>query len=127
MYLQHLQAFKTTRMKLSDVLYTVKKRLVIFTSPAGMSLTKLSLAGSNLIIANHFLLCTAPHINKAVTIRSEFEVRDDLYINCHIKIITSSVTSATAIMPWTTHVERGPRFFAGVLFGSMHPPLPELE
>jgi hypothetical protein len=29
---------------------TVKKRLTIFPSPAGMSLTKLSLAGINLII-----------------------------------------------------------------------------
>jgi hypothetical protein len=30
--------------------YTVKKRLTVFPSPAGMSLTKLSLAGNNLII-----------------------------------------------------------------------------
>jgi hypothetical protein len=29
--------------------YTVKKRLIIFLSPGGMSLTKLSLAGNNLI------------------------------------------------------------------------------
>ncbi len=32
-------------------LYTVKKRLTICPSPAGMSLTKLSLAGSNKIIS----------------------------------------------------------------------------
>jgi hypothetical protein len=30
--------------------YTVKKRLAIFPSPTGMSLTKLSLAGNNLMI-----------------------------------------------------------------------------
>jgi hypothetical protein len=30
--------------------YTVKKRLTVFPSPAGMSLTKLSLAGNNLKI-----------------------------------------------------------------------------
>jgi hypothetical protein len=30
--------------------YTVKKKLAIFPSPAGMSLTKISLAGNNLII-----------------------------------------------------------------------------
>jgi len=30
--------------------YTVKKRLAIFPSPAGMSLTKRALAGNNLII-----------------------------------------------------------------------------
>jgi hypothetical protein len=29
--------------------YTVKKRLAVFPSPAGMSLTKLSLGGNNLI------------------------------------------------------------------------------
>jgi hypothetical protein len=31
-------------------MYTCKKRLTIFPSPAGMSLTKLSLSGNNLII-----------------------------------------------------------------------------
>jgi hypothetical protein len=30
--------------------YTVKKMFAVFPSPAGMSLTKLSLAGNNLII-----------------------------------------------------------------------------
>jgi hypothetical protein len=30
--------------------YTVKKRIAVFPSPGGMSLTKLSLAGKNLII-----------------------------------------------------------------------------
>ena len=34
----------------SYVLYTVKKRLASVLSPAGMSLTKLSLAGNNLTI-----------------------------------------------------------------------------
>jgi hypothetical protein len=37
-------------MHAPSTLYTVKKRLSIFPSPAGMSLTKLSLAGYNLII-----------------------------------------------------------------------------
>jgi hypothetical protein len=32
--------------------YTVKKRLAVFPSPAGMSLTKLSLAGDNLIFSD---------------------------------------------------------------------------
>ncbi len=57
-----------------SALYTVKKRLTIFPSPAGMSLTKLSLAGNDIIIlgpgslvsdipvgdgdiANHILQC----------------------------------------------------------------------
>ncbi len=31
-------------------IHTVKKRLPVFPSPAGMSLTKLALAGNNLII-----------------------------------------------------------------------------
>jgi hypothetical protein len=30
--------------------YTVKKKMIVFPVPAGMSLTKLSLAGNNLII-----------------------------------------------------------------------------
>jgi hypothetical protein len=34
----------------SPATYTVKKKLAIFPSPAGMSLTKLSLAGNNLVI-----------------------------------------------------------------------------
>jgi hypothetical protein len=34
---------------LSQTPYNVKKRLLFFPSPAGMSLTKLSLAGNNLI------------------------------------------------------------------------------
>jgi hypothetical protein len=33
--------------------YTVKKSLAVFPSPVGMSLTKLSLAGNNLIIPGH--------------------------------------------------------------------------
>ena len=33
--------------------YTVKKRLAVFPSPAGMSLIKLSLAGNNLIFPDH--------------------------------------------------------------------------
>jgi hypothetical protein len=32
-----------------EIQYTVRKRLIIFLSPAGMSLTKLSLDGNNLI------------------------------------------------------------------------------
>jgi hypothetical protein len=35
---------------LVQVNYTLKKRLAVFPSPAGMSLTKLSLAGNNLIL-----------------------------------------------------------------------------
>ncbi len=35
----------------SSVVYTVNKRLAVFLSPAGMSLTKLSLAGINYIIS----------------------------------------------------------------------------
>jgi hypothetical protein len=38
-----LKAFKITQ----SILYTVKKRFASFPSPAGMSLTKLSLAGNN--------------------------------------------------------------------------------
>jgi hypothetical protein len=40
------------------VLSTVKKRLVLFPSPAGISLTKLSLAGNNLIIPDQGGLVT---------------------------------------------------------------------
>jgi hypothetical protein len=67
----------------------------MFPSPAGISLTKLLLAGNNLNIANHFLSffqCTAStfsiiqqHITKAVTIRAELEVKDDSYRLSHQK------------------------------------------
>ncbi len=47
---------KTTVLRFPDSsmaqLYTVKKRLAIFPSPAGMSLTKLSLARNNLIFSD---------------------------------------------------------------------------
>jgi hypothetical protein len=33
--------------------YTVIKKIIVFPPPAGMSLTKLSLAGKNLIIPGH--------------------------------------------------------------------------
>ncbi len=42
--------------------YTVKKRLAIFPSPAGMSLTKLSKAGNNLIFPANFFYSNAPKV-----------------------------------------------------------------
>jgi hypothetical protein len=40
----------STYFPAAEKAYTVKKRFAIFPSPAGMSITKLSLAGNNLII-----------------------------------------------------------------------------
>ncbi len=49
----------------TSTVYTVKKRLAIFPSPAGMSLTNPSLAGNNWEIANLFLLCIANQVTAA--------------------------------------------------------------
>ncbi len=46
------QADATIKLQFgSGLTFTVKKRLATFPSPAGMSLTKLSIAGYNLIIS----------------------------------------------------------------------------
>jgi hypothetical protein len=56
----------TAYLAVSLILYTIsrlhcKKRLASFPSPAGMSLTKRSLAGNNLIIpARECLVCAIP-------------------------------------------------------------------
>jgi hypothetical protein len=47
--IHHRPAFSKGHYE-SENMYTVKKRLAVFLFPAGMSLTKLSLAGNNLII-----------------------------------------------------------------------------
>jgi hypothetical protein len=44
-----LEALTRGIVRISLLLYTVKKRLAVFLSPAGVSLTKLSLDGNNQI------------------------------------------------------------------------------